>query len=243
MGIIIFKNLVKGFSIGQSIRKARQKIIDKYGYGQLVWLGLSFYGECNWKIGDFKKTKKIIKIVLSVIIGLLLIIGLISTIRYNKKHPVLDNQSTNYPPITNNRTHQIETSLKKHRIAVLPFTAPGEMDLSEKLQDMVSAIIINRKNITLIERNRFNTLIKELKLSKTNYIDSNNALKIGKILSANYILYGSIAKILNNYELDYKLIKVETTEIIDMGYVSFSNLLKLRGLLNDKIKIMLKKIQ
>ena len=81
---------------------------------------------------------------------------------------------------------------------------------------MLIADISDIDGANVVEREKIEDIIKELNLSKTKYIKHSTALKIGRMLSAKYIMIGSfidppIAGL--PLRVDAKIIDVETSEI------------------------------
>jgi len=107
-----------------------------------------------------------------------------------------------------------------NRLAVLYFDNTSknkDLDpLRKTLADMLIADISDVENVNVVEREKLEDIIKELNLSKTKYIDRRSALKIGRMLSAKYIMIGSFMdppiKGLP-IRVDAKIIDVETSEI------------------------------
>lgn len=107
-----------------------------------------------------------------------------------------------------------------NRLAVLYFDNNSnnkKLDpLRKALADMIIADITDMTDVNIIEREKIEDIIKELNLSKTKYIKRSTALKIGRMLSAKYIMIGSfidppIAGL--PLRVDAKIIDVETSEI------------------------------
>ncbi len=88
--------------------------------------------------------------------------------------------------------------------------------LRKALADMLIADISDIKNVNVVDREKLEDIIRELNLSKTKYIKRSSALKIGRMLSAKYIMVGSfIDPPIEGLPLriDAKIIDVETSEI------------------------------
>jgi class 3 adenylate cyclase/TolB-like protein len=114
----------------------------------------------------------------------------------------------------------IKNTEKNNRLAVLYFDNNSNnknLDpLRKALADMLIADISDVKAVNVVEREKLEDIVKELNLSKTKYIDKATALKIGRMLSAKYIMIGSfIDPPIEGLPLrvDAKIIDVETSEI------------------------------
>jgi len=109
---------------------------------------------------------------------------------------------------------------KSNRLVVLYFDNNSnnkKLDpLRKTFADMLIADISDMYEVNVVEREKLEDIIKELNLSKTKYINKNYALKIGRMLSAKYIMIGSfIDPPIDGLPLriDAKIIDVETSEI------------------------------
>ena len=109
---------------------------------------------------------------------------------------------------------------KNNRLVVLYFDNTSKnkkLDpLRKTLADMLISDISDLQSVNVVEREKLEDIIKELNLSKTKYIDRKSALKIGRMLSAKYIMIGSfIDPPIEGLPLrvDAKIIDVETSEI------------------------------
>lgn len=65
-----------------------------------------------------------------------------------------------------------------------------------------------------VERKELDRVIEELKLSMSGLTDEKYTLEAGKILGADYILFGSFSKIGPQVKISYRLVDTETSEII-----------------------------
>ena len=63
--------------------------------------------------------------------------------------------------------------------------------LSKGLADMLITDLSNVKSIQIVEREKLESLLKEIDLGEGKFIDPNTAQKLGKGLGAGYMLTGS----------------------------------------------------
>lgn len=106
-------------------------------------------------------------------------------------------------------------------MAVLPFennsvTDPDRYDpLSKGLSAMLITDLKNSStSLQLIERDKIQALLKEIALSQSGIVDQSTALKAGKILGAQSIVFGSFMVLGNQVRMDARIIKVETSEVV-----------------------------
>ena len=96
-------------------------------------------------------------------------------------------------------------------IAVFPFkyhgNDPNYVSLGKGFCEMMITDLSQVKQLTLIERNRLQALMDEMKLEQTGLVDSKTAPRLGRLLSAGQIVYGSY-DILNEerFQVDVELL-------------------------------------
>lgn len=106
-------------------------------------------------------------------------------------------------------------------MAVLPFennsvTEPEKFaPLSKGLSAMLITDLKNSStSLQLIEREKIQALLKEIALSQSGSVDQSTAVKAGKILGAQSIIFGSFMVLGNQVRMDARIIKVETSEVV-----------------------------
>lgn len=68
--------------------------------------------------------------------------------------------------------------------------------------------------IKVVERKRIKKILEELKLNVSGLVDSDKAIEIGRILGAQYLVFGSILGYKKDLIATARIINVETTETI-----------------------------
>jgi len=86
--------------------------------------------------------------------------------------------------------------------------------LTKGIVDMLITDLSSVKSIRLVEREKLEQLLKEIKLGKSKYFDNKTAQKLGKGLGAEVILTGSFIILNRNLRIDARLIEVETGQIL-----------------------------
>jgi TolB-like protein len=106
---------------------------------------------------------------------------------------------------------------EKPRVAVLYFdinsTDPEHQVLKKGLAEMLITDIANDPAITVIERSRLEEVLAELKLQQSDKIDPGTAQKMGKLLGAHYLVWGSLTMQKGTGRLDAKVVEVLTGKI------------------------------
>ncbi len=109
----------------------------------------------------------------------------------------------------------------KKRIAVLDFEGneklEGKVDL--KLSDMLITSLVQTGKFDIIERTKIEKLINEQKLGISGMIDESTAAEMGKILGAEYVVFGTVTSATqqNFDKFGYELVVIEV--VIDVRAV------------------------
>jgi TolB-like protein len=129
-------------------------------------------------------------------------------------------------------------------LAIFPFenNAVTRHEEYEPLTGGLAAMLItdlrhDAANLKIIERNRIKDVLQEIDLSQSGYVDQATALRIGKLLGARSIAFGSFVVIGEQVRIDARLVNVETSETILAESISGTTeqFLQLEKKLADKI--------
>lgn len=110
--------------------------------------------------------------------------------------------------------------------------------LSKGLAAMLITDLSGASGIRIVERERIQYILDELKMQKSEYFDQNAAVKVGKLLGAHNLLMGSFSKLdKSKIRIDARLVKTETGEVIKSAKVEGrpSQLAKLQNDLSGKV--------
>ena len=100
-------------------------------------------------------------------------------------------------------------------LTVLPFEQKGVVSgASLSFQDNLIDGLVNRNRFSVVERDKLDMILREQKLSRTELIDRDTALKLGKLIAAESIITGSIIETREGVEIVGRLIDTETSEIL-----------------------------
>ncbi|MBN1797596.1 MAG: hypothetical protein JW822_03405 [Spirochaetales bacterium] len=92
--------------------------------------------------------------------------------------------------------------------------------LSKGIADMLITDITGVPEVTVVERESIEKILKEQERSLNDLYDENSAVAIGKLLNANELIYGSFIIHQGKIRIDAKLVEVETAKIIKTVDVS-----------------------
>ncbi len=119
-----------------------------------------------------------------------------------------------------------ETRSDLPTVAVLDFTGLmiGEGANSAPLGKAVSAMLVtelsNRDGIRVIERYHLQDLLMEQRLSLSGRVEDETALEVGKMVGAQYTIYGQVTSIGETTRMDMRIVNVETTEVMQVEKLS-----------------------
>ena len=98
------------------------------------------------------------------------------------------------------------------RVAVFDFDVLKGVDMeSAALADQVNAMLAMLDKVTIVDRDQLKKVADEHKMAMTGLVDSASAAKLGKFLSANYVIVGRASKIGQTNYLVVKIVDVATT--------------------------------
>lgn len=89
-----------------------------------------------------------------------------------------------------------------------------DQKLSYGLEDIITLMMKKRARFSLVERRNLADVISELQFNQSGLVEDDKALKIGKILSADAMLVGSVLERKNSLEIYSRLLDTETAEVI-----------------------------
>jgi TolB-like protein len=112
----------------------------------------------------------------------------------------------------------------KKNVAILYFdnyTGSADYDaLGKGISSMMISDLSSVKEIQLLERDRMQDLIKEVDNQHTKYFDSTTAVKVGKMVGAEYVVVGSFSTVKPQMRIDTRVVRVQTGEIVKTAQVT-----------------------
>jgi|TARA_B100000315_G_C14557629_1_gene578960 TolB-like protein len=103
-------------------------------------------------------------------------------------------------------------------IAILYFdnsSGNSQLDALKKgLADMLISDLSNLQMLRVVEREKLEEVMAELKLSSGREFDAGTRQKLGKLLGAETILFGSYFEMIGKFRIDARIVKTETGEIL-----------------------------
>ena len=91
--------------------------------------------------------------------------------------------------------------------------------LRKGLADMLITDLHGVSSVQVVEREKLNLILDELKLSQSKAIDKASALKMGKLLSAQYVLTGAMTVSKDMLRIDARVIKIDSGVLVSSDKV------------------------
>ena len=87
--------------------------------------------------------------------------------------------------------------------------------LSKGLADWFAIDFGKLSDLHVVERSKINFVLKEIKLNQSDKVDAATAVKAGKLLGAQFMIFGSITQLDSKHtRMSVRVVKVETSEIV-----------------------------
>lgn len=90
----------------------------------------------------------------------------------------------------------------------------GYDNLKRGISESLMTKLARRPEFTLVERTQLDKALKEVGFSQSVYADPNKAKQIGKMINADYIVTGDVVKAGNRFEINARMIEVETAKVL-----------------------------
>lgn len=124
-------------------------------------------------------------------------------------------------------------------VAIIDFEskAPGNPELGKQLGDILTARMSIYDQFKLVERQKLEDLLKEHQLNLTGMVDTNQAIKVGKMLGARIMIFGRAFPVDKDLYIVVKVVGTETSLV--KGVIAKGNL---EGNLSDIIDELVDKL-
>jgi len=86
------------------------------------------------------------------------------------------------------------------------------------MSELLSHRFVSDGTFTVLERGELEKLLGEQRLQASGAVDSDVAVKLGKVLGAKVLLLGNIQKVDGRYQVNGRLVDAETSAVIVSGY-------------------------
>jgi len=126
-------------------------------------------------------------------------------------------------------------------IALVEFSGVGSRETlgeaSAQMHELVAARLADEPGLRLVDREKLDKALEELKLSQTGLVDPATATDVGKIVGARIFVVGKLMKLGSEWVVTAKLIDTQTTEVAALRVTSKESdgLLTLADITSDEI--------
>jgi TolB-like protein len=107
---------------------------------------------------------------------------------------------------------------KRITIAVIRFKTLNKeaqnIALGELVSETFTTALVNSRGFKIIEREQLDKVVKEIEMNQTGFIETTDAVEIGKILHADAIITGSVALLDGQIQLNARIIEVESAYVL-----------------------------
>ena len=86
--------------------------------------------------------------------------------------------------------------------------------IGKGISTLVAGELRKTKAVKLLERSKTNKILEEQKLSQTGLVDENSQVKLGKLLAADYIIFGEIIDMGKSLLISARMADVTTGEVV-----------------------------
>ena len=115
----------------------------------------------------------------------------------------------------------LATDTPRPTVAVLSFDYVGRDDemkpLGKGLAQMLITDLSGLESVRLVERERLQEIIDELKLGRSDKFDQATVARIGKLVGAHYLVMGSYFDMMDHLRVDARVVQLETGLIRSTG--------------------------
>ena len=107
---------------------------------------------------------------------------------------------------------------RRPRAAILYFDYDGPdtelAGLRKGFAQMLIGDAAADSRIEVVERAKIQAILDELKLNESSVIDQNAAVKVGKLLGAEYLVLGGYFDVMSKFRVDARLVETETSKVL-----------------------------
>lgn len=123
-------------------------------------------------------------------------------------------------------------------IAILPLEAKWGVDQmqSDAIYELLTTKVIQTKVFKVVERSMINKLLEEQGFAMSDFVNNKNVVKVGELLSCQYVVIGSISVIGSRYSMVIRLVDINTGIIEQADSITENSLNQLYKQLDQLVK-------
>ena len=113
--------------------------------------------------------------------------------------------------ITSKDTFPLISPGQEYALAIMDFdTALADKELGRAVAELLRNRISGAEKVKLVERGKFENLLKEQNIQFSDRIDADKAVKLGRMLGAQKMIFGEVSRFDTTYTIDVRLVDVQT---------------------------------
>jgi len=137
---------------------------------------------------------------------------------------------------------------KSISIAVIRFKTLNkeaqDISLGELVSETFTSALVNSRQFKIIEREQLDKLVKEMEMGQTGFIETTDAVEIGKMLHADAIITGSVALLGGQIQLNARIIEIESAYVISADTKTNSYTLKnINKMVNEIVRKLARRLR
>ncbi len=122
------------------------------------------------------------------------------------------------------KNYSSKAGAQRTTLAVFPFSCDEKLRKRRAgfaVSELMAHRFVANRDFEVVERGEVGRVLSEQRFQASGAVDSDTAVKLGKILGAGTILVGNLQKVDGMYQVNARLVNAETGKIIVSGFVEF----------------------
>ncbi|MDH5720176.1 MAG: penicillin-binding protein activator LpoB [Spirochaetia bacterium] len=118
-----------------------------------------------------------------------------------------------------------ENNKSKKRVGVSPFEARSvEKEKANLITDLFRSYLLAEKVYEVLDRAHVQKTMRELEFQSSGMTDQENVVEMGKMLNAEFMIFGSLSKIDNFYRVSADIVEIKTGKLLNSVNQKFSDM-------------------
>lgn len=114
-------------------------------------------------------------------------------------------------------------------VGVLDFSAQGVSQTdADVVRELVQSELVQSRSFNVVDRSNIAAILKEQSFQQTGATDQQNAVEIGKLVNAQFMVYGTLMKLGGAYDISIYMVSVKTGTIVNSSEQKFNDIQEAR---------------
>ncbi|MCL2211284.1 MAG: hypothetical protein FWB95_05125 [Treponema sp.] len=129
-------------------------------------------------------------------------------------------------------------------VAVSTFEARGGLtkDDADAVTELFISELVSSKTVKVVDRNSFDKIIAEMKFQASDWTDGNKVAQLGKALSANSIIRGTVMSLAGQTAVTTSILDINTAEIISSSTLRMASMIEVFDKMPAFVKDLMKNL-